>query len=256
MLEGELTFRLEDREHRASAGTWAFVPPEVVHTFSVTGDSRAHFLDIHTPSCGFGDFVRGLMPPEVDERRNARAAFDQLPAPEYASGDPGLVVLRQTGGTGGVGSTEPPKRRRRLCRRRSGKGETITDRPERRATLLVEADELTVTEFHYGPGERGAPPHVHHHHADAFLVVEGELTFASRDGPFRSPAGTLVVFPPNVVHGFDNDGAETRASSTCTCRRAASATTCAGASPTSTSTILRKDGGADPASIVTARLSV
>ncbi len=258
VLEGELTFRLEDREHRASAGTVVFVPPEVVHTFSVTGDSRAHFLDIHTPSCGFGDFVRGLYAARSeDERRNARAAFDQLPAPEYASGDPGLVVLRQTGGTGGVGSTEPPKSAGAgFAGVGAGRGETITDRPERRATLLVEADELTVTEFHYGPGERGAPPHVHHHHADAFLVVEGELTFASRDGPFRSPAGTLVVFPPNVVHGFDNDGAESARFFNLHMPASGFGDYMRGRKPDFDQHDPPEDGGADPASIVTARLSV
>ena len=110
VLEGELAFRLEDRELRAGTGTCVFVPPEVVHTFSVTGDSPAHFLDLHVPSCGFGDFVRGLYAAQSDdERRAARAAFDQQPAPEYASGDPGLVTVCRTGGASGVGSTEPPK---------------------------------------------------------------------------------------------------------------------------------------------------
>jgi mannose-6-phosphate isomerase-like protein (cupin superfamily) len=188
VLEGELTFRLEEREVVAGPRTWVHVPPEVLHTFSVTGDSRAHFLDIHTPSCGFGDFVRGLYAAETeDERRAARDAFDQHPVPEYSTGDPDLVVVRRSGGED---------------------GEAIGDRSERRrATLLVDADELTVTEFFYGPGERGAKPHVHHLHSDAFFVLEGELTFSMRE-PVRGPAGTLVVFPPNVVHGFDNEGTE------------------------------------------------
>ena len=74
---------------------WVYVPPEVVHTFAVTGDGPAHFLDIHVPSCGFGDFVRGLHAARSeDELRAVRAAFDQQPAPDYATGDPGLVVVR------------------------------------------------------------------------------------------------------------------------------------------------------------------
>jgi quercetin dioxygenase-like cupin family protein len=183
VLEGELTFRLEDREHRAGPGTWVFIPPEVVHTFAVTG-GLARFLDLHTPSYGFGDFVRGLQAAtSEDERRAVRAAFDQYPAPEYATGDPGLVVVRQP-----------------------GSGEVIPNRsPERRATLLIDSDELTVSEFLYGPGERGAKPHVHRDHVDVFVVVEGEFTFAYRDGSFAGPAGTLLVLPPGVVHGFDND---------------------------------------------------
>jgi quercetin dioxygenase-like cupin family protein len=207
VFEGELTLRLEDGEHRAKSETWVFVPPEVVHTFSVTGDERAHFLDLHVPSLGFSNFVRGLHTARnKDEVRAVRAAFDQQPAPEYASADPGLVVLRRTGGAGGVGSTEPPKSAGAgFAGARAGTGETITDRPGRRATLLVDTDELTVSEFFYGPGERGAQPHVHHHHADGFLVVEGEFTFTFRDGPLAIPVGTFLLIPPGVVHGFDND---------------------------------------------------
>jgi quercetin dioxygenase-like cupin family protein len=185
VLDGELTFRLEDRELRVGAGTWVHVPPDVVHSFTVTGNSPARFLDIHAPSNGFGDFVRGLSAAvSEDERRAARAAFDQLPAPEYASGDPGLVVVRRTGGVD---------------------GEKISERPERRVTVLVDTDELVVSEFFYGQGQRGAPLHVHHDHADGFLVLEGELTLTHREGSLRLPAGTLAILPPEVVHGFDND---------------------------------------------------
>jgi quercetin dioxygenase-like cupin family protein len=92
-----------------------------------------------------------------------------------------------------------------LVRRAGGsEGERITDRPGRRATVLVDADDLIVSEFAYGPGERGAAPHVHHDHGDAFLVVEGEFTFTTRDGPVAIPAGTMALMPPDAVHGFDN----------------------------------------------------
>lgn len=96
---------------------------------------------------------------------------------------------------------------REIVVRRAGgdEGDRITDRPDRRATVLIEADEITISEFHYGPGQRGAPRHVHREHADAFLVIEGEFTFHLRDDSRTLPAGTLVVFPPGVVHGFDND---------------------------------------------------
>ena len=179
-MKGEIVLRLEDRVHRMSPDTWAFVPPEIVHTFEVTGEEQARFLVLHTPGSGYGDYVRGSV-----------AAFDQLSPLDVVARDPGFVVVRRTGGA---------------------EGDTITDRPERRVTVLVEADELTISEFDYGPGERGAPPHVHREHADAFLVLDGEFTFHLRDGSHALPAGTLVIFPPGVVHGFDNDsGAHTRA---------------------------------------------
>ncbi len=156
------------------AESWAFVPPKVVHAVEVTGDAPARFLVFHTPGSGYGDYVRG-----------EPAGFDQRPAADAVSADPGLVVVRRAGGA---------------------EGDTITDRPGRRATVLVEADEVIVSEFDYGPGERGAEPHVHREHADGFLVVDGEFTFHFRDGSRALPAGTLLFLPPNVVHGFDNAG--------------------------------------------------
>jgi quercetin dioxygenase-like cupin family protein len=185
VFEGELTFRLEDGEHVVGPGTWVFVPPGVVHTFAVTGTGRARFLDLHAPSRGFGEFARGLQAARSEEElRAVRAAFDQEPLPEYASSDPGLVAIAREGGAD---------------------GEAITDRPNRRATILIDADELIVSEFAYGAGERGAERHVHREHADGFLVVEGEFAFHHRDGTLTAPAGTLLLFPPNAVHGFDND---------------------------------------------------
>ena len=57
------------------------VPPGVPHTFAVAGDEPARFLDLHTPSCGYGTFLRALHEARSDgELAAARAAFDQVPA--------------------------------------------------------------------------------------------------------------------------------------------------------------------------------
>jgi len=51
-------------------------------------------------------------------------------------------------------------------------------------------------------------PHIHKQHADAFYVLEGEVTFGL--GPelekVVAPAGTFVLVPAGVIHGFDNEG--------------------------------------------------
>jgi quercetin dioxygenase-like cupin family protein len=235
VLEGTLRFRLEDRELAAGGGTWVYVPPEVVHTFAATGGEQAHFLGIHVPSSGFGDFVRAFHAArDEDEIRALRAAFDQHPPPEYASTDPGLVVTSRAGG---------------------GDGETLTDRPGRRATVLVDADELIVTEFHYGPGERGASPHVHLHHADAFLVVEGEFTFHLRDGSLQAPAGAFLLFPPGVVHGFDNDSEASARCFNLHFPASGFGDYMRGRNPGFDQHDPPEDGGVDPASIVAVRLS-
>ena len=80
VLEGELLLTVAGQELRAGPGTWAQVPEGVPHTFAVAGDGPARFLDLHTPSCGFGEFTRRLHAARSDEElAEARAAFDQRP---------------------------------------------------------------------------------------------------------------------------------------------------------------------------------
>jgi mannose-6-phosphate isomerase-like protein (cupin superfamily) len=85
--------------------------------------------------------------------------------------------------------------------------EVITDRPGRRVVLLADSEALAVTETVYGPGERGPDPHVHHHHADVFVVVEGEIELTAGDRSLTVPAGSFVLVPAGVVHSFRNAGA-------------------------------------------------
>jgi quercetin dioxygenase-like cupin family protein len=81
VLEGELTLMAGDRELRVESGAWAQVPAGVSHTFAATGNGLVRFLNLHTPSCGFGAFVHGLQTARSQEELAAvRAAFDQEPA--------------------------------------------------------------------------------------------------------------------------------------------------------------------------------
>jgi quercetin dioxygenase-like cupin family protein len=78
VLEGELRFTVAGNELSAEAGSWMQVPPGAPHTFTVTGNRPARFLSLHTPSCDFGAFVRGLHEARSDDELAAvRAAFDQ-----------------------------------------------------------------------------------------------------------------------------------------------------------------------------------
>ncbi len=51
-------------------------------------------------------------------------------------------------------------------------------------------------------------PHVHDEEDDAFLILEGELTFDLDDGPVAAGPGTFVLVPPGVEHGFSNHTSE------------------------------------------------
>jgi len=54
---------------------------------------------------------------------------------------------------------------------------------------------------------RRLEPHSHADEDDAFYILDGEITFELRDGDVVAPAGTFVLVPPGVEHGFRNDGA-------------------------------------------------
>jgi quercetin dioxygenase-like cupin family protein len=81
VLAGELLLTAAGHEYEAAPGTWVHLPAGVPHTFAVAGETEARFLDLHTPSCGFGDFARALNAARSEaDLAAARAAFDQLPA--------------------------------------------------------------------------------------------------------------------------------------------------------------------------------
>lgn len=50
ILEGELTFRVDDEEIVAGAGTFVLVPPGVRHTFENRGHGRVHMINVHAPA--------------------------------------------------------------------------------------------------------------------------------------------------------------------------------------------------------------
>jgi mannose-6-phosphate isomerase-like protein (cupin superfamily) len=82
VVEGTLTFGLRDRTLEAPSGIFLSVPREVVHFFRNESDGTVRFLNIHTPSCGFGDYLRGRNP-----------GFDQHDPPPDGGEDPASVVV-------------------------------------------------------------------------------------------------------------------------------------------------------------------
>ena len=91
---------LGSEERVAGAGTVVVVPPGVAHTFRADGEVR--FLDIHTPSTGYGSFVRALSAAEDEnELARARAAFDQQAPPDGGADASAVVVVRTGGGRRG-----------------------------------------------------------------------------------------------------------------------------------------------------------
>jgi mannose-6-phosphate isomerase-like protein (cupin superfamily) len=79
VLDGELALTFAGRVLRAPAGTWVQIPAGVPHAVAPAASERARYLDVHTPSCGFGAYLRALA--GGVETDVARAGFDERPAP-------------------------------------------------------------------------------------------------------------------------------------------------------------------------------
>jgi quercetin dioxygenase-like cupin family protein len=83
-----------------------------------------------------------------------------------------------------------------------GQGEVLADGP-RSSRIKVARDEILLLEVSSGPGGRGAFPHIHREHADAFFVLEGELLSHVAGEQRRLTPGSFVLAPPGLVHGFE-----------------------------------------------------
>ena len=83
VLEGTLTLRLGDRTAEAGPGTFACVPPGVVHTFRNDSDAPVRLLNFNTPA-GWENYMRDLaeaaesgpLTPEVIARVASRYDFE------------------------------------------------------------------------------------------------------------------------------------------------------------------------------------
>jgi quercetin dioxygenase-like cupin family protein len=76
VLEGELTVRLgvEDQAVAVPAGTFACLPPLVVHGFRNGSDAQLRYLNFHAPGVGFADYLRAI-------RDGRTFSYDQEPPP-------------------------------------------------------------------------------------------------------------------------------------------------------------------------------
>jgi quercetin dioxygenase-like cupin family protein len=82
--------------------------------------------------------------------------------------------------------------------------EVTADEPGRHVAILVATSAVCLTESVFAVGRPGTDPHLHRRHTDVFHVLEGVLTFGlGREWERRDiPAGTTVIVPAGVVHGF------------------------------------------------------
>jgi quercetin dioxygenase-like cupin family protein len=170
VLEGEVELSLgpDQQTVRATPGTFAAAPPDVVHTFRNAGDTTAVFLNIHAPSSGFGDVLRG----------GGEEGFDQYDPPADGGRPFSDAVF-----------TEPAA------------AETL-EHDSSTYRVLCDLPQLSAIDMTFRPGFEGVDPHTHSDHADCFYVLEGEIEFRVGDEPRVAGPGTFVAAPPGSVHGF------------------------------------------------------
>ena len=85
--------------------------------------------------------------------------------------------------------------------------EPILQGDGREISLLVAAESLSLTYARSAAGERVTGPHVHQH-AEAFYVLEGELTFeiGAEGRTITVGSGGFVAVPPGTVHAYGTAG--------------------------------------------------
>jgi mannose-6-phosphate isomerase-like protein (cupin superfamily) len=90
---------------------------------------------------------------------------------------------------------------------RPGEGEQTTAGPLRQRILedgSHTGHRLGLLEETLQPQTPGPPEHVHHGHDEVFIVTAGKVRFTSGDEHVDAEAGTVVVAPMGVPHGFSN----------------------------------------------------
>ena len=175
VLDGEVEVSLgpELTTVNALPGTLAAAPPNLVHTFRNASDATAVFLNLHVPSTGFGDYMRGHNP-----------AFDQHEPPDDG-GRPFADAV--------------------FC------GPAEAERVEHDTSalrILCDLPQISALDLTFSPAFDGVDPHVHEDHVDSFYVLEGEIEFLGLGAgdPRRDGPGTFFAAPRNALHGFRNPG--------------------------------------------------
>jgi quercetin dioxygenase-like cupin family protein len=79
VLEGEMTFLIDGREHLAPAGSFVFVPRGILHTFWNASDAPAKQLTVFTPA-GIEDYFEAVTQVLADEGVEALEAAAALMA--------------------------------------------------------------------------------------------------------------------------------------------------------------------------------
>ena len=183
VLDGSVTVTLADGDRVLGPGTFALVPPNVVHSYRTDGPGDTRYLNIHTPNLGFDRYLQEIGGVSEGLRAEVTARYDQHPPPEDGGLDPATVIVR-TARTDAV------------------------DMDGVEMGLLANATEtlgaIGLIECTVPPSHAGPPPHLHERAWNAYYVLSGRLTVSIGDERSELAAGDIAVVPPGTVHELSN----------------------------------------------------
>ena len=178
-LDGELTCHLGDELVTAAAGQMVFAPRGAAHTLANRSDAPARYLLVITPA-GFERYFSAL------------AAGEEITA-ELRATWPAVETLGGQIDADAPASPLPEVERGRISVMLSG---------DETGGVVSLMDNTTAPRF-------GGPPLHHHDFNEAFVVLEGEVTFRLGDEEILGGPGDFVHVPRGNVHCFQNRGEAT-----------------------------------------------
>ena len=192
VLEGRLTFQLDDELWTAERGQFAFARGGIVHTLANLDERPARYLLLIAPA-GFERYF---------ERIAAEAAGVQPPASALEPYPETIVVGPPVGQRADLDDARP------LQQATAGVNVLLTG---------AESEGRVAVMDNVVPAGTTGPPLHHHAFDEAFYVLEGELTFRLGDELVRRRAGQLAFARGGVHHTFANlSGAQARTLIVCT----------------------------------------
>lgn len=193
VLDGDVTFLLEDKAFVAHRGTAVFLPRGKVHAYANRTNRPARML-VWANSENFESFILDFCvlvaafptAPGMDATMSARLA--------RATERYGLVILPRHEPTWVIDAPEKPEPLAVL-------GTSVT----LRLTGQTTQDNMCLAELDVRPGT-GVVPHLHRGEDELFYVVSGEFEIEVDGINYAAPAGTTVYVPRGTFHGFNNVG--------------------------------------------------
>ena len=192
ILEGEVTFLLNDKLVIAKPGDFVWAPRGVPHCFKCTSGVPSKFVLIVTPAA-FSEFADALGKPALD--------FAAVPAVENADIAKLMEVAPQFGIT--MLPTHPMPATPPVPMQKKASLWVMGERVTMLATSEKTAGQFTIADIVTAPA--GGPPlHAHTREDELFYIVDGRHEVTIGDRVEIAGPGDLICVPRGTRHRYTN----------------------------------------------------